>query len=344
MNIAKYRKGAGITQEQLAEQLSVSISAVSQWETGKTLPDISAIPILCHVLNISSDALLDIDHAKDEVRIKEVIAEARKLMDRGQLTKAENLIIGTLKQFPNRYDLMEVLMNTYFMHFQKSDLFDASAEEKEKGKQYLKKCIVYAEKISNECTDENKRIVAKRILCMSYDALGEIAKAYLFGLLVEVCQQLTDLNMEVENGKKAYTQDEEIALSKKTIELVDLLFEDQDFGFFHEPMMRSYLKIAGILASEKTDSDSESHIEKVMEYLKKAADHAEGFLSNKADKKHTSLIFRGSEYGNFGSVTDDNSTAQLLNEMNMPCFDSIRKAPEFKELIKRLKKTAAKWN
>ena len=49
MNIAKYRKGAGITQEQLAEQLSVSISAVSQWETGKTLPDISAIPILCHV-------------------------------------------------------------------------------------------------------------------------------------------------------------------------------------------------------------------------------------------------------------------------------------------------------
>ena len=377
MNIAKYRKGAGITQEQLAEQLSVSISAVSQWETGKTLPDISAIPILCHVLNISSDALLDIDHAKDEVRIKEVIAEAWKLMDRGQLTKAENLIIGTLKQFPNRYDLMEVLMNTYFMHFQKSDLFDASAEEKEKGKQYLKKCIVYAEKISNECTDENKRIVAKRILCMSYDALGEIAKtydvaktmpsmqysmermcatigkgqvkfanrqAYLFGLLVEVCQQLTDLNMEVENGKKAYTQDEEIALSKKTIELVDLLFEDQDFGFFHEPMMRSYLKIAGILAGEKTDSDSESHIEKVMEYLKKAADHAEGFLSNKADKKHTSLIFRGSEYGNFGSVTDDNSTAQLLNEMNKPCFDSIRKVPEFKELIKRLKKTAAKWN
>ena len=44
--ITQFRKKAGITQEQLAEQLNVSVSAVSQWATGKTFPDISAIPIL----------------------------------------------------------------------------------------------------------------------------------------------------------------------------------------------------------------------------------------------------------------------------------------------------------
>ena len=268
-------------------------------------------------------------------------------------------------------------MNTYFMHFQKSDLFEATEEEKEKGKQYLKKCIIYAEKISSECPEENKRLVAKRILCLSYNTLGEVTKTYdtarsmpsmqfsmekmcatigkgqmkfanhqnyLFALLLEVCEQLGDANMELVKDKMAYTKEEEIALAQKTIDLLELLFEDQDYGFFHEPMMRAYIKIARILAGRMTDSDPESHIEKVMEYLKNAADHAEAFLSNEADKKHTSLILRGSDYGNFGSVTDDNSTAQLLNEMNKPCFDSIRKSSEFKELTKRLKKTAAKWN
>ena len=60
-NIAACRKKAGITQEQLAEQLCVSVSAVSQWETGKTFPDLSAIPVLCRVLGVTSDELLDID-------------------------------------------------------------------------------------------------------------------------------------------------------------------------------------------------------------------------------------------------------------------------------------------
>ncbi len=33
-NIVKLRKVAGITQERLAEQVGVSVSAISQWESG----------------------------------------------------------------------------------------------------------------------------------------------------------------------------------------------------------------------------------------------------------------------------------------------------------------------
>ena len=62
--IAKLRKSSEITQEQLAEQLGVSVSAVSQWENGKTMPDISAIPVLCHIFDVSSDQLLGIDHER----------------------------------------------------------------------------------------------------------------------------------------------------------------------------------------------------------------------------------------------------------------------------------------
>ncbi|MBR3483347.1 MAG: helix-turn-helix domain-containing protein, partial [Lachnospiraceae bacterium] len=79
-NIAGLRKKSDITQDQLAEQLGVSVSAVSQWENGRTMPDISAIPVLCHIFNVSSDELLGIDREKDEEEIKRINDEANRLV------------------------------------------------------------------------------------------------------------------------------------------------------------------------------------------------------------------------------------------------------------------------
>lgn len=56
--IAKYRKAKGMTQEDLAKEMGVSSQAVSKWETDTSCPDISALPQLCRILNITTDALL----------------------------------------------------------------------------------------------------------------------------------------------------------------------------------------------------------------------------------------------------------------------------------------------
>ena len=39
--IARLRKEKGYTQKELAEKLSISDKAVSKWETGKSMPDLS---------------------------------------------------------------------------------------------------------------------------------------------------------------------------------------------------------------------------------------------------------------------------------------------------------------
>ena len=39
-NIRKLRKEAGFTQEQIAEALGVSVSAVHKWESGKAIPEL----------------------------------------------------------------------------------------------------------------------------------------------------------------------------------------------------------------------------------------------------------------------------------------------------------------
>ncbi|MDF9840790.1 MULTISPECIES: helix-turn-helix transcriptional regulator [unclassified Paenibacillus] len=56
--IAILRREKQLSQEQLAEQLHVSAQAVSKWETGRSLPETSTLPLLSAVLGHSIDSLL----------------------------------------------------------------------------------------------------------------------------------------------------------------------------------------------------------------------------------------------------------------------------------------------
>ena len=60
-NIKKYRRELGITQEELAGILCVTSQAVSKWESGSGLPDISQVVPLAQALNVSTDALFGIN-------------------------------------------------------------------------------------------------------------------------------------------------------------------------------------------------------------------------------------------------------------------------------------------
>ena len=53
------RKKAGMTQEQLAEVLSVSRQAVTKWESDKGIPDVENLKLIAKVLDVSIDYLLD---------------------------------------------------------------------------------------------------------------------------------------------------------------------------------------------------------------------------------------------------------------------------------------------
>ena len=69
--IKKLRRDREMTQEQLAEILSISPQAVSRWETDMAMPDISLIAPLCNLFNVTSDELLEIDLAQKQKNINE---------------------------------------------------------------------------------------------------------------------------------------------------------------------------------------------------------------------------------------------------------------------------------
>ena len=57
-NIRHFRKHRGMTQEQLAEVLGVTIGAVHKWETGMSTPELGLIAEMADFFDVSMDILV----------------------------------------------------------------------------------------------------------------------------------------------------------------------------------------------------------------------------------------------------------------------------------------------
>ena len=87
--IRKLRQSRRMTQEELAENLGVTVQTVSRWENGVNCPDLSVLPGLCRILGTSADQLLGIGESpkgRKLIRTVEVFElesreEAQKLLE-----------------------------------------------------------------------------------------------------------------------------------------------------------------------------------------------------------------------------------------------------------------------
>ena len=88
--IAELRKEKGLTQKQLAEQIGVSDKAVSKWECGNGLPELSGIPVLCGVLGINMNELLSGERLVEEDYSKKAEENMLTLMKETENQKKKN--------------------------------------------------------------------------------------------------------------------------------------------------------------------------------------------------------------------------------------------------------------
>ncbi|MDE7283194.1 MAG: FHIPEP family type III secretion protein [Lachnospiraceae bacterium] len=90
--ICQYRQNRKMTQEEFAFRLGVTPQAVSKWERGNGLPDISLVKGICQILDISANALLGIadsevvenDNAAMEQEIKNNLFAEPLLLEFGE--------------------------------------------------------------------------------------------------------------------------------------------------------------------------------------------------------------------------------------------------------------------
>ena len=66
MMISSLRKESGMTQLELAEKMGVTDKAVSKWERDLSYPDVSSIPKLDEIFDISVDELMQVRKRSEE--------------------------------------------------------------------------------------------------------------------------------------------------------------------------------------------------------------------------------------------------------------------------------------
>ena len=119
-NIRRYRKSLGLTQDQLAERLGITLGAVSKWERGSSEPDLSFIMDLAELFHVSVDALIGFS-----MRGADADEEAKRIEDLSdritQGDPAERITIwdladeyeNALKKFPNHFRIVCGAAMTY---------------------------------------------------------------------------------------------------------------------------------------------------------------------------------------------------------------------------------------
>ena len=152
--IRALRKQKNVSQEVLAQYLGVSFQAVSKWENGTAMPDVTMIPAIASFFDVSTDELFDFNRMETERKVQQAcwdIAEYRHT----QPQKAEDDLRALLKQYPGN----EIILNNLIYSLQINKKYDEVID--------ICKALIESTKY-DDC-----RYDAARILAETYKEIGE---------------------------------------------------------------------------------------------------------------------------------------------------------------------------
>lgn len=103
-NIKLYRKMRKMTQKKLADELDVTHSSVSAWETGKNSIDMERLNQICNILNVSLSEIFaendDFDKLQRDEENKQMVeyiesrSEVKKLLNTTKDSRSEDIVVA----------------------------------------------------------------------------------------------------------------------------------------------------------------------------------------------------------------------------------------------------------
>lgn len=213
--IKELRKKENLTQQQFAEKFHVTYQAVSKWETGKSIPDLSILKEISKEFHINIDEILEgkkseSDDAKKEHKNWKLIAII------GLAVLATIIFILLLFGFSGDYEFKTLSSNC-----EDFNITGSAAYNREKSSIYISN-ISYC--------GENDLTKYQKIECVLYEEHGNVEKK------ISECtnEKNTDVTLE------EYLKNVQIQVDK---------YENQCSNFDH---INLYLKINAIDSSHKT--------------------------------------------------------------------------------------------
>lgn len=112
-NIRRFRKARHLTQEQLAEALGVTVSAVSKWESGATAPELGMLTDLAAFFEQSVDVLLGYGWEKGSMG--DAVAHIKALCKEYRFAAATAYGETAIQKYPNAFAVIHECAEAYYL-------------------------------------------------------------------------------------------------------------------------------------------------------------------------------------------------------------------------------------
>ncbi|MBO5298592.1 MAG: helix-turn-helix transcriptional regulator [Clostridia bacterium] len=354
-NIKRLRKQKGITQDTLAEHMHVSTAAVSKWERNESLPDISLVIPLASYFNVSTDEILGLDTAKNEEKIKQYLEKSQNLAATGKACERFELITKAYDEFPNDWRIIEEYM------WQLN--YDPNCTEPYGNEVHKEELYRLCERVLDECTMDKTRYAALSIIGGLYILDGEKEKAIetakrfppywmtvgeelegcfdrdngkIDGWFIQLRENIWDitdiLQVKIRNAAlnaKDTNHHEQIKHIQKAISLINLIFDDGDYGFYNYDLSNLYIWIANRYFWMNDFDKAFGNYELGFKYAK-AYDDLPKIIT------HTSFLVKGKifDMSKTNSDNEENMVAYTINRLrSWGIYEKMKDIPKMKALI-----------
>ncbi len=362
--IKELRKAHDVTQEKLADYLNISYQAVSKWENGFALPDITLLPKLANFFGVSTDELLNLKTSENETELRKYEKEYHELGRKGKVLEQIELSRKVLDLYPRNYQWMLNLAYGLVS-------YGATSEQRKYRKEhkFIEEAISLCERILEDCTVDSIRHSAIQILCYNYPNFDKKEEAIKLAesmpdmlickemLLSHIYSGAERLKQEQNNLRwmlhyclsilylmacdkelrQGLTVDQRINMLETAINLNKMmLYNDENENLYNSQLSLWYLMIAKLYCQQ---NETDMVIKNLLLSEKCAINYDS--VSNLGEQNYKSIFFSKLTWNpkNISTNWDKSLKEQLLYNLDDTCFANLRENAEFKNLKKRLENT-----
>lgn len=359
-NIKRLRREKDITQEQLAEYLGISSRAVSQWECDRTAPDISQLPALCHIFDVSADVILGIDIAKQDGEIEKYLDRAYIERNEGRFDDCVNILREAYKKYPKSYKIIWLLADTLVSDYSRKGIKD------------FEEVCELCGRIISECTESALRYEAINTLAVAYGYAGkhdemqklaqQMAKScssyesfmlyrwqgdddfeklqeYILYLIKQLMAGIGRLPGYChDDGRTVYSTEDRISLNKLQVDLLELIYPRGDYQYCAQYGEIACSRLVDIFLNEKDYESAWVWLERGADFAIYADTYEYSF-----NAPHTSPILRGYSDSGWSLEPGGNHSESMLNWLAAADeAEPLRHDVRYDSIVNRLKMLARK--
>lgn len=181
--IVSLRKQNNMTQMELADKMGISFQAVSNWERGNSMPDISKLPDLAEIFGVSLDELLGEKLSLVEAAVEDRLEECVKSGEVAEEEIQNVLPILKPKQIQNMAANADAqTLQTFLPFLDEDDVAELARKAKKNGQNIIMYLPYMDDEVVAEWAREDKKngkSIAVYLPFMDRDDVADMAKEAL---------------------------------------------------------------------------------------------------------------------------------------------------------------------